>query len=117
MAELNEGRAGADADEPAAAAAIRVASDSSGAPLIIVSGELDLSNAARLEAAVDSAAAADPERLIFELSQLRFMDSAGIAVLLGAASKVGAVHLRDPSPAVRRVVELTGLTGVLTIEP
>jgi anti-anti-sigma factor len=45
------------------------------------------------------------------------MDSAGIAVLVGVAAKVNAVQLRQPSPAVRRVVELTGLSGVLPIEP
>jgi anti-anti-sigma factor len=54
--------------------------------------------------------------LIFDLSRLRFMDSAGIAVLIGAAAKVKAVHLRDPSPIVRRVIEVTGLSDVLPIE-
>ena len=41
------------------------------------------------------------------------MDSAGIAVLLAASRKVPSVSLRDPSPAVRRVLEMTGLTTVL----
>ena len=41
------------------------------------------------------------------------MDSAGIAVLLGATRRVPAVRLREPSPAVRRVLEMTGLTTVL----
>src|SRR4051794_13069012 len=104
-------------DEPAAEAVIHTGSDPTGVPVVTVTGELDLSNADKLEAAVASIAAKRPERLIFDLSGLRFMDSAGIAVLLGAASKVNAVHLRDPSQAVRRVVELTGLTDVLTIEP
>jgi anti-sigma B factor antagonist len=117
MAELEDERPAGDEGGPAAEAAIRVRSDPSGVPVIAVSGELDLSNADRLEAAVDSAAAGHPERLVFEMKDLRFMDSAGIAVLLGAASKVSAVSLRDPSEAVRRVVELTGLDEVLTIEP
>ena len=50
----------------------------------------------------------------FDLSGLDYIDSAGIAVLLGAAAEC-AVRLRDPSPAVRRVVELTGLTDVLPV--
>jgi hypothetical protein len=33
------------------------------------------------------------------------------------AAKVQTVQLRKPSDAVRRVIELTGLTGVLPIEP
>jgi anti-sigma B factor antagonist len=90
--------------------------ESTGVPTVCVSGELDSSNAASLEAAVAPLAAEHTE-LVFDLSALRFMDSAGIAVLVGVAAKVDAVRLREPSQAVRRVVELTGLTGVLPIEP
>ena len=50
---------------------------------------------------------------MFDLSELSFMDSAGFAVLLGGARRVPLVRLRDPTPAVRRVVEVTGLTTVL----
>jgi anti-anti-sigma factor len=106
----------AELDSDPAEAVIHTRSDRTGVPIVTVSGELDISNADALEATVSSIAAKRPERLIFDLSGLRFMDSAGIAVLLGAAAKVNAVHLRAPSPAVRRVVELTGLTEVLSIE-
>jgi anti-anti-sigma factor len=102
--------------DTAAEASISAHSDPTGVPIITVSGDLDLSNAGELEATVASLAAGRPERLVFDLSGLRFMDSAGIAVLLGAADRVHAVHLRNPSPAVRRIVELTGLTAVLSIE-
>jgi anti-sigma B factor antagonist len=91
--------------------------DPTGVPLVKLSGELDSSNAASLEATIAPITAEHPERLIFDLSGLRFMDSAGIAVLIEAAANVDAVHLRDPSPVVRRVIELTGLSGVLPIEP
>jgi len=109
MAELDQDRA--------AEIVIDTQHDSSGVPIVTVSGELDVSNAAALQAAVASIVAEHPERLIFILSGLRYMDSAGISVLLGAAAEVKAVHLRDPSPVVRRVVELTGLAGVLSMEP
>ena len=95
---------------------IDTAVDQAGARVVIVSGELDISNAASLEATVAAVTAERPRRLIFDLSGLRFMDSAGIAVLIGATAKVDAVQLRDPSPIVRRVVELTGLSSVLHIE-
>lgn len=109
MAELDGGRA--------ADAAIRTGSDPTGTPIVTVSGDLDISNADALDAAVTSITATSPERLIFDLSGLRFIDSAGITVLLGAAAKVNDVRIRKPSPAVRRVVELTGLDEVLPIEP
>ena len=108
MAELDS--------ERAAEVAIDTRFDATGVAIVTVSGDLDISNAGRLERAVASITAERAERLIFDLSALRFMDSAGIAVLLDAAGKVNAVRLRDPSPAVRRVVELTGLTDVLSIE-
>jgi stage II sporulation protein AA (anti-sigma F factor antagonist) len=91
--------------------------DPTGVPLITLTGELDSSNIASLEATIASVADERPERIVFELGGLRFMDSAGISVLIGAAAKVPSVRLRDPSPAVRRVIELTGLSGVLPIEP
>ncbi len=90
--------------------------DPAGVPVLTVSGELDTSNAAALDEAVQAATSKGPEGLVFDLRDLRFMDSAGIAVLVGAASRANKVHLRDPSPAVRRVIELTGLSSVLPIE-
>lgn len=88
-----------------------------GTPVVVLAGELDISNAATLEATVTSITADRPRRLIFDLSDLSFMDSAGIAVLIGAAAKIDEITLRNPSPVVRRVVELTGLSKVLPTEP
>jgi anti-sigma B factor antagonist len=105
------------AGDRAAEVVVDTRADAAGVPLIVVSGELDSSNVASLNAAIASITAERPERLIFDLSGLRFMDSAGISVLIGAAAKVHAVHLRNPSPAVTRVIELTGLTRILPTEP
>jgi anti-sigma B factor antagonist len=91
--------------------------DPSGVPMVVLAGELDSSNVSSLEATIASITAQQPEGLIFDLSGLRFMDSAGIAVLVGAAAKVNALRLRNPSEVVRRVIEITGLSGVLPIEP
>jgi anti-sigma B factor antagonist len=103
-------------DAHPAQVAIDTHADAGGVPVITVTGDLDMSNAGLLERAVATAIADSPQRLVFDLTSLRFMDSAGIAVLLGAAGKVEGVHLRNPTRAVRRVVELTGLTDVLTID-
>jgi anti-sigma B factor antagonist len=91
--------------------------DTSGVPLITVNGELDSSNVATLEATIASVTAERPGQVVFDLSGLRFMDSAGISALIGAATKVDVVRLRQPSPAVKRVIELTGLSRVLPTEP
>jgi anti-sigma B factor antagonist len=91
--------------------------DAPGGPVIEVSGDLDISSVDQLSSAVSEMAAARPEELTFEMSRLRFMDSAGIAVLLGAAGQVPTVRLCNPTTAVRRVIELTGLTEILRVEP
>lgn len=105
--------------EPSEAAPLGVEArpDAPGGPVIEVSGDLDISSVERLRSAVSEIAAAHPEELTFEVSRLRFMDSAGIAVLLGAAGKVPSVRLRNPTASVRRVIELTGLTEILKVEP
>lgn len=86
-----------------------------GVAVVTVAGELDVSNAETLESVVAQVCDGQPAELVFDLRNLKFMDSAGIAVLLGGARRVPNVHLRDPTPAVRRVVEVTGLTTVLKL--
>ena len=86
-------------------------------PKLALAGELDSSNVEQLEAAVASIMKQTPERVVFDLSGLRFMDSAGISVLVRLAAEVQTVEIRDPSPIVRRVIEITGLTSILQVEP
>jgi anti-sigma B factor antagonist len=85
--------------------------------VLVVSGEIDTVNASALDRAIASALQRKPRSLVFELGELRFIDSAGIAVLVRAASMVNTVKLRNPSAMVRRIVEVTGLSNVLRIEP
>ena len=91
--------------------------DSTGAQVVVLTGELDSSNAASLQERLASIPPQPAQRLIFDLTGLRFMDSAGIAVLIGAVTKAGSVSLRNPSPIIRRVLETTGLFDVFSIEP
>ena len=86
--------------------------DAEGDPIVVVSGEVDMSNARALSAAVEPITATPPSRLTFDLTDLRFIDSAGLAVLLAAAATT-TVSLRNPSEIVRSVIEATGLSGVL----
>jgi anti-sigma B factor antagonist len=80
-----------------------------GTPVIKLSGDLDLLSEEPVRAALDTALADEHTRVIFDLSSLHFMDSSGIALLLGVARKVPDVELRNPTAAVRRLIELTGL--------
>lgn len=91
--------------------------EESGALVIRVTGEVDMSNAGDIREVVDQVTGTGVDRLIFDLGGLEFIDSSGLAVLLAAAQKVPSVQLRNPSPIVRRVVEVTGLSETLPTEP
>jgi anti-anti-sigma factor len=91
--------------------------DAPDAPTVRLSGELDLSNVDALAALIDPIIDAGPECVIFVIEDLGFMDSSGIALLLRCAARVGTVVVRRPSRIVRRVLETTGVSQVLKIEP
>jgi anti-sigma B factor antagonist len=82
-----------------------------------IAGELDISTVGSVRSAFDHVTATRPATLILDLSELRFIDSSGLALLLVAAREVGSVKLRNPSPPVRRVIEITGLGEILPLEP
>jgi anti-anti-sigma factor len=95
---------------------IERSSDVSGAPLIALQGELDIASAESLRRAVEEVVAEGPKRLVFDLSDLTFMDSSGIAVMVFAANNIAQIELRHPSSIVRRVVEATGLSDILHLD-
>jgi anti-sigma B factor antagonist len=107
MAEL-------EAEPPTVQVEMRL--DPTGVQVVVLSGELDSSNAASLQERLASIPPQPAEPLILDLTGMRFMDSAGIAVLIGATTRASSVSLRNPSPIIRRVLEATGLTGVFSIE-
>jgi anti-sigma B factor antagonist len=89
--------------------------EENGTPVVYLSGELDLTSARQFSTAIDAALGSHPGRLILDASGLTFMDSSGIVLLVSATQRVQEVQVRDPSPIVRRLIELTGLSNVLRI--
>ena len=96
---------------------IEATSEESNARMVRISGELDLASVPGVEADIEPVLAAAPERVVFDLSGVAFMDSSGIAMLLRAAKRVGIIEVRDPSPAVQLIIQATGLAEVLHVEP
>jgi anti-sigma B factor antagonist len=84
-----------------------------GTAVIRLSGELDMVSVERVRAVIDEALANENERLVFDVSELEFMDSSGIALLISVTRKVPAVEVRNPTAIVRRIIELTGLEEIL----
>jgi len=84
-----------------------------GMPVIRLSGELDMVSVQRVRPVVERVLTAEDGRLAFDVSELEFMDSSGVALLVSAARKTRQVELRHPTPIVRRLIELAGLTELL----
>ncbi len=90
--------------------------DTDGVPTIKLTGEIDMSNVDSLRRTIEPIVARAPERVIFDLSALAFMDSSGIALLLQVSAKSKTVRVRHPSPIVQRMIDATGLTNILVVE-
>jgi anti-sigma B factor antagonist len=89
-----------------------------GRAVVSLSGELDLSGTAHFESQMAPIMdRADLDEIVFDLAQLGFIDSSGLAVLVKTAASGKRVILRRPSTLVREVVAITGLQGVLPVEP
>jgi len=87
-----------------------VSVDSSGATALVrPCGELDLASAPTLWSALASLLRDGQGAVVMDLSRLTFSDCAGLRPIRRALRQGTAVELRDAVPAVRRVLELTGL--------
>jgi len=91
--------------------------DPSGTPVLKLIGEIDISTVGRIRSAIEPVLAGQSDRIVFDLRDLRFMDSSGLTMLLAIAEKVAEVELRNASQIIRTVIELTGLSSVFTIAP
>jgi len=76
---------------------------------IVVTGDVDMSSAAAFRPVL--LASTDP--IVLDLSGVTFMDSAGVTLLLQART-VRPVRIAAASPQVARLLELLGLTELLS---
>ena len=98
------------------ALAIEVA-DSGPTSTVALSGELDLSTAARLQAAIDGLMAQGRHRLVVDLTGLTFCDSTGLTTFVrgnrDCTAKGGWLRLSGARGHVARVIGISGLLDVL----
>jgi anti-anti-sigma factor len=93
-----------------------VATGEDGTPTVTVSGELDIANIQRLDAAVAPIIERKPRLLVIDVAGLRFADSSAIALWVRWAANVEQLELRDPSPLLRRVISSMGLGQWLKVQ-
>lgn len=85
----------------------------------LIGGEIDHHTAADIRIRAD----AEIERLlpkyfIFDFSDVQFMDSSGIGLILGRLRLIesigGALSIKPPPPNVRKMIMLAGLSRLIT---
>jgi anti-sigma B factor antagonist len=83
------------------------------APIMFLTGELDLSTIDELASAFDD----QDGSLLVDLDGVSFMDSSGIRTIVSARKRLlkdgGELTLRAPRPHIRRVLEITGLDTII----
>jgi anti-sigma B factor antagonist len=80
--------------------------------VVRLAGELDLYNAPDVREALLGEIARGPERVIVELSQVEFIDSTALGVLIEARSKLSnrrAFLIAAPRVETRRTLQISGL--------
>jgi anti-anti-sigma factor len=93
---------------------------SGGTVVVTVAGELDMAVTFRLEPELERLTDPDEVRaLVLDMAAIEFMDSSGLGLLLSVHQRLQASGIRfvvaDPSPVVRRMLQLTGVDGTLEI--
>ncbi|HKS53073.1 MAG TPA: STAS domain-containing protein [Pseudonocardiaceae bacterium] len=86
-----------------------------------VAGEVDMLTAPLLQRHLNYALATQPQRLIVDLSRVRFLGSIGLAVLIDARTAATyqgtTLQLRSVSGAIARLLHVTGLASWFEIVP
>lgn len=85
---------------------------------LAVEGRLDTTTSPELEQTINDRIA-DVTSLIFDFSNLEYISSSGLRVLLKAQKKmntVGEMKVLHPNELVTEVFEVTGFCDILTIE-
>ena len=87
---------------------------------LALTGRLDVSSVADVRAALHDAIDHGTGDLVVDLSGVELIDATGLGVLLGAdrrAKQQGRrIVLRDAAPRVRRILRVTRLHRVLTLD-
>lgn len=87
---------------------------------IVIQGEVDMGSASELADCVALAISGGPGDLVFDLTDATFIDSTGLDVIASARLRLlpdsWKVILRRPRPFVRKVLAITQLDVLCTIE-
>jgi anti-sigma B factor antagonist len=88
---------------------MQVSVDGAGVSVVELGGELDMSNVGQAQQRLADLIQTRPQRLIFDLAGITFMDSSGLGLLVSARRESESMEIRRASAIAQRVIEATGL--------
>jgi len=100
---------------------IDVSSSEGEVPVVALRGELDFDEAPTFERVLEELLTEGRRDVVVDLSDLTFIDSSGISVLVGAARAAAVEHgtlvVAAPRPHVQRVFDIVNLPTLVDVEP
>lgn len=88
--------------------------------VVVIEGRVDTVTASELEMKVSPVWANPAIKLVFDCEKMEYISSSGLRIILSAHKQVtakgGKFILRNLTPEVRSVIDLTGFSRILTIE-
>lgn len=107
-------------DPPVAGVSVAVRRAAGAVAVCELAGDLDMESRAPAGSALDGLIAQGPQTIVVDLEHVGFCDSSGLNLLLRARMNAVAAGidfwLAQPSPAVARVLEITGTDAVFSID-
>jgi anti-anti-sigma factor len=90
-----------------------------GVIILRVAGWLDATTSQDLQREVTETIGPNHTRIVFDFSELEYLSSAGLRVVLGAAKELRALHgalaLYGANKVVTRVFEVSGFTRIIPV--
>lgn len=91
------------------------------AMLVQIEGDIDHHNARQIRSKIDTKVFIQrPDELILDLSRVSFMDSSGLGLILGRYTKAVELGISfkvaNPTPQIRRILDLAGTERLIKIE-
>ncbi len=88
---------------------------------VYLEGDIDHHSARRIRSRIDTKVYMQrPDELILDLSGVCFMDSSGLGLILGRYAKAVdlgiAFKVANPTPEIRRILDLAGTERLIKIE-
>lgn len=89
--------------------------------ILTAHGEIDVATSPELRDALTSLISRGASRIVVDLRETSFIDSAGLGVLVGALKRLreerdGKIVLRGMQDNVQRVFDITGLASVFSVD-